>query len=45
MLSLSNSYDEADLREFDKRINTLLKGEKFRLSYELKFDGAAVALR
>ena len=44
MLSLSNSYDEADLREFDKRINTLLKGEKFRYTCELKFDGAAVAL-
>lgn len=44
MLSLSNSYDEEDLREFDKRINNLLKGEKFRYVCELKFDGAAVTL-
>ncbi len=44
MLSLSNSYDENDLREFDKRVNNLLKGEKFRYVCELKFDGAAVTL-
>jgi DNA ligase (NAD+) len=44
MLSLSNSYDENDLREFDKRVTNLLKGEKFRYVCELKFDGAAVTL-
>jgi DNA ligase (NAD+) len=44
MLSLSNSYDEEDLREFDKRIKNLLKGEKFNYVCELKFDGAAVSL-
>jgi DNA ligase (NAD+) len=44
MLSLSNSYDEQDLREFDKRIKTQLKGEDFIYSCELKFDGAAVSL-
>lgn len=44
MLSLSNSYDENDLREFDKRVKTMLKQEKFRYSCELKFDGAAVSL-
>ncbi len=44
MLSLANSYDEADLDEFDKRINNLLKGESYRYVCELKFDGIAVSL-
>jgi DNA ligase (NAD+) len=44
MLSLSNSYDENDLDEFDKRINGLLKGEKYKYVCELKFDGIAVSL-
>ncbi len=44
MLSLSNSYDEEDLREFDKRVKTMLKEENYRYSCELKFDGAAVSL-
>ena len=44
MLSLSNSYDEEDLFEFDKRVKNLLKGEEFRYVCELKFDGAAVTL-
>ena len=45
MLSLSNSYDEKDLDEFDKRINNLLKGEKYKYVCELKFDGIAVSLK
>jgi DNA ligase (NAD+) len=44
MLSLSNSYDEDDLDEFDKRINNLLKGEEYKYVCELKFDGIAVSL-
>jgi len=44
MLSLANSYDEADLFEFDKRVNNLLKGEPFKYVCELKFDGIAVSL-
>jgi DNA ligase (NAD+) len=44
MLSLANSYDENDLDEFDKRINNLLKGEKYKYVCELKFDGIAVSL-
>lgn len=44
MLSLSNSYDEEDLREFDKRVRNLLKGSRFKYVCELKFDGAAVTL-
>ncbi|MFI5144947.1 MAG: NAD-dependent DNA ligase LigA [Ignavibacteria bacterium] len=44
MLSLSNSYDENDLLDFDKRVKNILKGEPFNYVCELKFDGAAVAL-
>jgi DNA ligase (NAD+) len=44
MLSLSNSYDEEDLFDFDKRINNLLKGEPYKYVCELKFDGIAVSL-
>lgn len=44
MLSLSNSYDEYDLIEFDKRIKNILKDEPYRYVCELKFDGAAVSL-
>lgn len=44
MLSLSNSYDENDLDEFDKRIKGLLKDTKYRYVCELKFDGIAVSL-
>lgn len=44
MLSLSNSYDEKDLFEFDKRIKNVLKEQKYRYVCELKFDGVAVSL-
>src|SRR4030095_9541535 len=44
MLSLANSYDENDLFEFDKRIRNLLKGEPYKYTSELKFDGIAVSL-
>jgi DNA ligase (NAD+) len=44
MLSLSNSYDENDLFEFDKRIKNVLKEQKYRYVCELKFDGVAVSL-
>src|SRR5436853_4248815 len=44
MLSLSNSYDEDDLYEFDKRIKNLIGGEKYQYVCELKFDGLAVSL-
>lgn len=44
MLSLSNSYDENDLDEFDRRINNLLKGVDYQYVCELKFDGIAVSL-
>ncbi|MBN1397175.1 MAG: NAD-dependent DNA ligase LigA [Bacteroidetes bacterium] len=44
MLSLSNTYSEDEIRDFDKRIQKTLKGEKYRYVCELKFDGIAVSL-
>ncbi len=44
MLSLSNTYNEDELRDFDKRVRTLLDGEKYEYVSELKFDGVALRL-
>ncbi|MEQ9297414.1 MAG: NAD-dependent DNA ligase LigA [Cyclobacteriaceae bacterium] len=44
MLSLSNTYSEEDLREFDKRVEKLLEGEAYEYLCELKFDGVAISL-
>ncbi len=44
MLSLDNTYNEADLREFDGRVRRGLKGEKPRYVVEHKIDGVSVAL-
>ena len=43
MLSLDNALNEEDLREFDNRIRTLLKGEKYVYIAELKLDGLSMA--
>ena len=43
MLSLSNTYSEEDLREFDKRIQKVLEGD-FEYICEQKFDGVAISL-
>ena len=45
MLSLANTYSEAELREFDERIKGLLnENEKFEYVTELKIDGLAISL-
>ncbi len=45
MLSLSNSYDERDFEDFDKRVHTLLDVEKgVEYVAELKIDGLAISL-
>ena len=44
MLSLGNTYSEADLLEFDNRIKKLLGEEPFEYVCELKFDGVALSL-
>ncbi len=45
MLSLSNSYSEEEIRDFDRRVHSLLGAEGPSYVAELKFDGVAVALR
>lgn len=44
MLSLSNTYSESDLKEFDARIKKLLNIHKIQYSCELKYDGVAISL-
>jgi DNA ligase (NAD+) len=44
MLSLANSYNFDDLSDFDKRVQSLLNGQKYEYVCELKFDGLAVSL-
>lgn len=43
MLSLSNTYNEQDLREFDERIRKAI-GDDFQYVCELKFDGLSISL-
>ncbi len=45
MLSLSNTYNEAEIRDFDRRVRTLLApGEAYEYVCELKIDGVAMSL-
>jgi DNA ligase (NAD+) len=44
MLSLANTYSEEEIRDFDRRVKGLLKGEKYRYVCELKFDGVSLSL-
>ncbi|TAH18689.1 MAG: NAD-dependent DNA ligase LigA [Cytophagales bacterium] len=44
MLSLSNTYNEQDLRDFDERIKKALGNEEYEYICELKFDGVAMSL-
>jgi DNA ligase (NAD+) len=44
MLSLSNTYNEVELYDFDRRIRDQLNNEPHRYVCELKFDGIAVSL-
>jgi len=43
MLSLGNTYNENDLKEFDSRIQKALGDEKYEYICELKFDGVALS--
>ncbi|MCA2004215.1 MAG: NAD-dependent DNA ligase LigA [Ignavibacterium sp.] len=46
MLSLSNTYDEQDVYDFDRRVREgLPDGEKVEYVVEYKIDGASVSLR
>ncbi len=45
MLSLANSYDEADVLDFDRKVREALpENEKVEYVVELKIDGASVSL-
>jgi len=45
MMSLSNTYSETEIRDFDRRVRSLLeKNEKFEYICELKIDGLAISL-
>lgn len=43
MLSLGNTYNETDLRDFDERIKKTLDDEPYEYICELKFDGVALS--
>ena len=45
MLSLANSYSEDDIRDFDRKIASLLSGQRYQYVCELKFDGVSLSLR
>jgi DNA ligase (NAD+) len=45
MLSLANSYSEEEIRDFDRRVRSVLGKDLPTYVVELKFDGVAVALR
>jgi DNA ligase (NAD+) len=44
MLSLSNTYSEDEIREFDKRISKMIGDEVVEYICELKFDGVAISI-
>ena len=43
MLSLDNALNEGEMREFDRRVKDLLKGESYEYVAELKLDGLSMA--
>ena len=45
MLSIDNTYNSDELREFDKRVQKGLAGKDYSYVVELKIDGLAVSLR
>ncbi|MCG8319215.1 MAG: NAD-dependent DNA ligase LigA [Cytophagales bacterium] len=44
MLSLSNTYSQDELRDYDKRVDKGLDGESYEYICELKFDGVALSI-
>ena len=45
MLSLENAFDDAELRDFDRRARELAEAESLDYVGELKLDGASMAVR
>ena len=44
MLSLGNTYDRDEVRDFYNRVKSGLDGEDFEICCELKFDGLSISL-
>ena len=44
MLSLSNTYNREEVKDFYERVSEGLQGAKFRICCELKFDGLSISL-
>lgn len=44
MLSLDNTYNEEELRDFDRRVRNILSHNDFDYFVEMKFDGASLRL-
>lgn len=44
MLSLANTYNEADLTDFYNRVSEGLRGEPFDICLEMKYDGLSISL-
>src|SRR5262249_52052137 len=44
MLSIDNTYNADELREFDKRVRKALSGESVTYVVEIKIDGVAISL-
>ncbi|MCR9064602.1 MAG: NAD-dependent DNA ligase LigA [Cytophagales bacterium] len=44
MLSLSNTYNEEELREWDERIRKGLNGQPYEYICEIKFDGISLSI-
>lgn len=44
MLSLSNTYNEQDVRDFYNRVKEGLEGEEFEICAEMKYDGLSISL-
>ena len=44
MLSLANTYSEADVRDFYERVQKGLEGEAFEICCEMKYDGTSISL-
>jgi len=45
MLSLSNTYNLDELRDFDRRVKSILEHNAYSYNVELKYDGMALRLR
>lgn len=44
MLSLANAFNEADLRDFDRKVREILNVDKVTYMAEMKIDGLAMSL-